>query len=399
MIGGIVSKLSKAAPLTPLQLLQLLLAKLRPHFAITKEGKTIVNHETEGSYATALCYQLKNDFIIFYPVTDRKRHDYLAYIGDSVALFLANNPQHANKKLLFPIYENRFTRKHWVTLLYEPEIQKATLIDSNSKFQSFAYPTSRLKTALNAKIIEHIYQSIGHNEIPCGTQVATNVESLVSTSSTNDTPDKESNEDITVTIEAPNETKVKDSFYKRHKKVIWLSIALILGFLATSITAATLIAVIGFNAPHIFIAASAIAGGLTAGVLVMAATSLLIGLGWGGIKLINKIQSFYQNTKQLLSPSTYFNFGFLKKIKNFIPFLHHDEEDSKKNQISSAKSHLTPNDNPSPKLTQNKPKNLFFSEREQVFRKMQTDTLEDYTQAQEPPISCDTTTTTNVNMA
>ena len=102
---------------------------------------------------------------------------------------------HASKCFLFPLAEERGaflswgpSRKHWVTLHYDPSTQIATVIDSRPTLVSYWYMCQPIQDFLNAGLIaldlppvkkfNVVYQGIQHDDIRCGPWTAANIEGL-----------------------------------------------------------------------------------------------------------------------------------------------------------------------------------------------------------------------------
>ncbi|MEI6094241.1 MAG: hypothetical protein WCR08_02055 [Gammaproteobacteria bacterium] len=101
----------------------------------------------------------------------------------------------ASKCFLFPLAEERGaflswgpSRKHWVTLHYDPSTQIATVIDSRPTLVSYWYICQPIHDFLNAglmaldlppvKKFNVVYQGIQHDDIRCGPWTAANIEGL-----------------------------------------------------------------------------------------------------------------------------------------------------------------------------------------------------------------------------
>ncbi len=101
----------------------------------------------------------------------------------------------STKCFVFPLAEERGallswgpSRKHWVTLHYDPSTQIATVIDSRPTLVSYWYICQPIHNFLNAGLMaldlppvqkfNVVYQGIQHDDIRCGPWTAANIEGL-----------------------------------------------------------------------------------------------------------------------------------------------------------------------------------------------------------------------------
>ena len=130
--------------------------------------------------------------VVFNPASDRQdegKSKELDTIASTIQRAIKSNANLTGKQLVFPIAEE-MDRKHWVTLHYNPETQKATLIDSfSSPVLAAEYNTSQMHGSLvdglrqlNLEVIsfEVKYQGaqVWHDATHCGAWTAYNVMAL-----------------------------------------------------------------------------------------------------------------------------------------------------------------------------------------------------------------------------
>ncbi|MBL7479330.1 hypothetical protein [Legionella bononiensis] len=100
------------------------------------------------------------------------------------------------KKIIIPVTEEQkilglFPRNHWVTLHYDPQTNKATLLDSRPWILSFLYPRSAMKESLIDGLstiygvetaretqFEIRYQGVQNNDTYCGAWTSRNIMDL-----------------------------------------------------------------------------------------------------------------------------------------------------------------------------------------------------------------------------
>lgn len=120
---------------------------------------------------------VENDqFILFKFSTDIDGDKLLPTIADLLATYPVEKP---DKLMIFPIAEKLFDRKHWVTVVFDPQTLDACLIDSRPTYISFFYPSGTIQAMLGANTLTNVYQAVQHNDIYCGTWTAANISKII----------------------------------------------------------------------------------------------------------------------------------------------------------------------------------------------------------------------------
>ncbi len=160
--------------------------------------KAFGSRDTYGGISQPYFYN-SDHATVFPPVTDTDKKDMaqretiqetLEKTAD--ALRIKRILLDKTKRMVFPVTEEQpilllFPRNHWVTLIYDPATQNATLIDSRPQIYGYFYPTSAMEASLveglkyldlTVKHFEVKYQAIQHDDIHCGAWTAMNVEAF-----------------------------------------------------------------------------------------------------------------------------------------------------------------------------------------------------------------------------
>ena len=159
--------------------------------------EAVGRRETLGGIEQPFFY--KNEHvIIFPPVTDTdKQNRMLETLKETLEITAAkvdplelNSIQ--NKLLVFPVAEEQpmlfvIPRNHWVTLVYDPTTQHATVIDSRPQRYGYLYSMLAMQRSLTEGLARFNlqvnqfnvqYQAIQHDDIHCGAWTAMNLEAL-----------------------------------------------------------------------------------------------------------------------------------------------------------------------------------------------------------------------------
>ncbi|CAM2811976.1 hypothetical protein [Legionella worsleiensis] len=174
---------------TPSQLRHVLAANNK----LTSKG----NRPIAGNI-TAPAYYENEHALILDAATDtiNPRAQLIQTITDAFQSINGLSPAEKAKKIIIPVAEEQkilglFPRNHWITLYYDPQTNKATVLDSRPWMVSFLYPTSSMRTQLLDGIkqvygetkaqgtqFEIRYQGVQHNDIHCGAWTARNIMDL-----------------------------------------------------------------------------------------------------------------------------------------------------------------------------------------------------------------------------
>ncbi|MBP6917816.1 MAG: hypothetical protein KBB94_02745 [Legionellaceae bacterium] len=149
---------------------------------------------TNGGVRSPYFYESEHA-IVFPPCSDTEGTG-METITQVLAQAKPHLVDHPSKCFLFPLAEERGaflswgpSRKHWVTLHYDPSTQIATVIDSRPTLVSYWYICQPIQDFLNAglkaldlphpvKKLNVVYQGIQHDDIRCGPWTAANIEGL-----------------------------------------------------------------------------------------------------------------------------------------------------------------------------------------------------------------------------
>lgn len=131
--------------------------------------------------------------VVLDPACDDPKYQQLQSLEQALASLKGCSPA----IIIVPLVEKQkifglFPRNHWVTLYYDHEVNKATLLDSRPWWVSFLYPRSVMKKLFKKGLQEiygnnhsetmqfnTVYQAVQYNDTYCGTWTAANIYSLV----------------------------------------------------------------------------------------------------------------------------------------------------------------------------------------------------------------------------
>jgi hypothetical protein len=182
---------------TPTEMSILLETALTPIscYADNGELKQLTHGDTEKPYGYFNTHSL-----VLFPVTDRVEQQPAQLRTIDVGIVdlkdQINKALGASKKIIIPVVENQkilglFPRAHFVTLVYDPQMNTATLIDSRPWLISFLYPTKPMESMLRdglAQVLsseqmeglkfKKVFQGVQHNDTHCGAWTAANIMGL-----------------------------------------------------------------------------------------------------------------------------------------------------------------------------------------------------------------------------
>ena len=174
----------------------LLEAKLTPVYLRGANGD--LKKLQHGSSERAYGYDNEHALVLF-PVTDRIEPLAQLRTIDVGIVDVQNEIAAAinsRKKIILPVVENQkilglVPRRHFVTLVYDPVLNMATLIDSRPWLISFLYPTKPMEKMLKqgleqvlsvnqmaAMKFKKVFQGVQHNDTHCGAWTAANIMGL-----------------------------------------------------------------------------------------------------------------------------------------------------------------------------------------------------------------------------
>lgn len=139
-------------------------------------------------------YYENESCVVLSPSTDTENNNaqMLQTISQGLSK-LAGNKGLQDKKIIIPVAEEQkilwiFKRNHWVSLHYDPQENRATVLDSRPWLVSFLYPMKAMKnelkigleTLFGAKKAQEMhfdkkYQGVQHNDTYCGAWTSRNI--------------------------------------------------------------------------------------------------------------------------------------------------------------------------------------------------------------------------------
>ena len=162
---------------------QLLLRRYRPSDLFKALVGRLQQTQRALTFGTGKSLRWKNinyveneQYILFKFSTDCTGDKFFSSIAEVLATYPESTPE---KLMIFPIAEKNYNRKHWVTVVFEPQTLEACIIDSRPSYISFFYPTDPIKKMLGATSLSHVYQSVQHNNIYCGTWTGANISTII----------------------------------------------------------------------------------------------------------------------------------------------------------------------------------------------------------------------------